>query len=656
MNTSTLSSNGSLQASSSHIETISLIPDTLPGSDNNQNLPLSLTRSNGAVLVDLENIRLAWELHYRTLFDYRDLCRIISELQLRFLFNCVFIGVYATETNDVVGQINRERNKRKSGMSHQDRRNPVIVQSHQRHDFHLQLRAKNYDKLINTAKSDMKMTQCYDMESFKSKKFDLKELSASKYDRLGGVGQDSRHCQVKIETFRLKGHQGRQVQRGCDASIVHDIMILNYSESIDSVWVLTGDSDFYEILQKVAERKSERICSLLSFNSAISSQMKSILRSHSYPPTGDLSRYLKMGQCNFFEIETTLPAVNPVPLMLRGRRIPCPLEDSLSHQSSVLPKNYKFHADYKANCEAAENRWVQLELKTKNSMKTLEQITKEADDFNQSPKSSPKNKLPLNMPFTHSKRDREEVHSHGLTDRDHKRLKVQNLKYDEIGGINGWFDKKGISGLYTDKEYHRLPDTPNARAEGELIIAITDDTSNESSDFEMIEEVIIESSDQGSDVAIVDVDELVGLPDPDIRLGGGRSTPTNIEDLYPSGTYICPYTKVLQVPSEFSMKDKTKEHQKPVITVNSLSVEEHNSARDAIAISDSDDTIEPLSTETTEERDTAVPVVTSGHDITTNDTLIIADVPMVKSNLSGNKTVVIPGPDVTVIDLSSDEP
>lgn len=341
-------------------------------------------RSNGAVLIDFENIRLAWQNYYYCNLSYPDLCAIVEALQERFEFNAIFIGIYATEPKETLDQITRQltdvQYRKKRAVQDQ---NATEVWQLQRKEYALASEIKSFQKLIKYCRADQMATQPYTLDQF-SEGVPAGHTVNVKHDRLGGIAKESRPCQVKLDLFGLKNHQGRRVQRGCDAQIVRDLMILTFSKAVDSIWLLTGDSDFTGTMEKNAAESPSRSYSMLSFLEAMPATIRKRLERHTYPHAGTLTHELTPGEVNEFAIETALPGASPLDLMRRGKRCPRPTPGGASIYDDL--QGGMLHQQC---AEAAENRWSALEKSSKNLLKSRNELILELEgvELSSSPSS-----------------------------------------------------------------------------------------------------------------------------------------------------------------------------------------------------------------------------------------------------------------------------
>eukprot|EP00915_Cephaloidophora_sp_WS-2016_P002720 GHVH01003677.1.p1 GENE.GHVH01003677.1~~GHVH01003677.1.p1 ORF type:complete len:541 (+),score=85.93 GHVH01003677.1:448-2070(+) len=325
------------------------------------NSPAICERRNGVVLVDLENIRLAWRDYYQAVFTYKDLCSIISELQARFQFDCVFVGIYATESKALEARFSNERH----ALNCKTRNDSAELRHQfQRERFVLDKEEKAYMKMMLKLKADTKNTKDVTVTASTNNFFDGNKRSLTRCDRLGG--SNGKRYSVKLEEFNLKNHQGRKVQRGCDAAIVHDLMIFHFNPAIDSVWCLSGDSDFVDTLKRNAKSPTKeggvKRWSMVAFTDSFPSELKTQVLRNNHPEIGHLDSFVSVNEVNYFRLEKALHSVNPARLLTLGKRIPITIPNG-----ATLPHN--------ESSIAADQRWQQLEKPgNKNGLRSYEAI------------------------------------------------------------------------------------------------------------------------------------------------------------------------------------------------------------------------------------------------------------------------------------------
>jgi len=243
--------------------------------------PPDKRRRNAAILFDLENFKIAWQSHYRTLLSYNDICALINKMEEIHNLNVISIKIYGTATISTTERIKRQR---------QELKERFIMSAPTSNVGRLQLLTinriintllkedKGYCRLINEFYQDQRNTDNIDLLNDFKDNYDIN--NEYWFTRLGGVGKDQRRCKVEIEEFELSLKEGRMVQRGCDNSIVMNIVALSDNPYVHAVVLMSGDSDFIQILKqskhRCAEQESNKAAaSASSSNSSTSSTSSS---------------------------------------------------------------------------------------------------------------------------------------------------------------------------------------------------------------------------------------------------------------------------------------------------------------------------------------------------------------------------------------------
>jgi len=253
-------------------------------------------RRNTAILFDLENFKIAWQSHYRTLLSYSDICALINKLEEVHNINVISIKIYGTATASTTERIKRQRQELKERFTMSAPTSNIgrlqlltinrIINTLLKED-------KGYCRLMDELYQDQKFTDQIDLLKDFKDNYDIN--NEHWFSRLGGMEKDERKCKVEVEEFELSLKDGRMVQRGCDNSIVMNIVALSDNPYVHAVVLMSGDSDFIQILQqsklRCAELESSKAVTAIPSSSSSSSSSSSC--------DGSISAALSFGPKSF---------------------------------------------------------------------------------------------------------------------------------------------------------------------------------------------------------------------------------------------------------------------------------------------------------------------------------------------------------------------
>eukprot|EP00915_Cephaloidophora_sp_WS-2016_P005671 GHVH01007514.1.p1 GENE.GHVH01007514.1~~GHVH01007514.1.p1 ORF type:complete len:428 (+),score=41.53 GHVH01007514.1:258-1541(+) len=299
---------------------------------------------NAVILFDLENFKIGWQTHYRTMLSYFDVCALINKMEETYAFNVVSIKFYATAEVSINERVIKQKQELKDRF---DLSSPTtnlgrlqllsvnrVAKAYQR-----EIRA--YSRLLNALRRDQTETEDLNLDDFYSNQ---NRNSDNWFLRLGGHEEDERKCKITLQEFELKWHEGRRIQKGCDASIVMDIVSIAEHGAVDSVVLMSGDSDFIQSMQqcKLRSDKSEenlirtigpKSFSMCSYLSSFPVDIKKLFSIHS----GE-SNIMSPEGIEYCRLEKAFPEINPQ----------CPnhqlVEDAWLKRSPVPPGFYE--SDY----------------------------------------------------------------------------------------------------------------------------------------------------------------------------------------------------------------------------------------------------------------------------------------------------------------------
>lgn len=265
--------------------------------------PIDIEKSESAVLIDYENVRLSWEKTYCRLFTYTDLCWLCQLTEERFKTSITRIVVFMSDPAECseiccpeqLGEMEETlKYLRLDQQRHHVRTAPLPVPQHSRNR-----RSMNRRLVVNSSVCVGRGNEPVDVESVPRKKAGGVEGSLRKKKRrklmaqnvdeivdLSSSGDESNvvgvsdssvdddvqitlvkddypfirlgqkacpKAEVVVKVFRYKRQRNVRVQRCCDVEIGAEVTKICFMPYFSSIFLFSADSDFENTTRQCAE-------------------------------------------------------------------------------------------------------------------------------------------------------------------------------------------------------------------------------------------------------------------------------------------------------------------------------------------------------------------------------------------------------------------
>ena len=199
------------------------------------------------ILVDLENVRLAWQQYYRHVFSYEDLVYLVLNAERHAKTRASKVMFFMTEPNEGLfrskeQQFRQELKRMKPKSPEAAIREHMIKCLYEEHRQYTRL----VKKLIREGKKTENLSG--DLEPLGT------EVGSDEWNGgLGGDGTNGRRCKVEARTYGVKRWKGQSVQRGCDVAVASELTKACFNPKVDRIILFSGDSDFDNIVRSSLE-------------------------------------------------------------------------------------------------------------------------------------------------------------------------------------------------------------------------------------------------------------------------------------------------------------------------------------------------------------------------------------------------------------------